>query len=120
MKYDTKKPCRSCPYRKDAPAGTWNRAEFEKLLRADQDPMEGAVFGCHKDRHLESEEWHVCAGWYLDQERRGLPAIQLRISFAKAIGNGQDILKFQQEVTADGLELFDSIEEMCRVNGVER
>jgi hypothetical protein len=54
-----KRPCKSCPYRKDVPSGVWAPHEYDKLpaydgLTALQDPR---AFQCH----LGNEK--VCAGW---------------------------------------------------------
>ena len=46
-----KRPCGSCPYRRDAPSGIWSREEYEKLPEYDkptayQPPQ---VFMCHRN-----------------------------------------------------------------------
>lgn len=54
-----KRPCGSCPYRKDVPSGVWERHEYEKLPAYDNEtwaqPL--GVFMCHQ------RDGHVCAGW---------------------------------------------------------
>lgn len=54
-----KRPCPSCPYRRDAPSGLWHESEYDKLPLYDkpigfQPP--GAFF-CHQN------DGHLCAGW---------------------------------------------------------
>lgn len=54
-----KRPCGSCPYRRDVPSGIWDRREYEKLIEYDnetwQQPL--GVFMCHQ------RDGSVCAGW---------------------------------------------------------
>lgn len=58
-----KRPCPTCPYRRDVPSGVWAAAEYDLLERYDgdtaQQAMAGAtaVFGCHQ------ATGEVCAGW---------------------------------------------------------
>lgn len=103
-------PCGSCPYRTDVPTGTWHAEEFENLLAHDADPMNGSVFGCHRFR-LRREEADICAGWFLDQQERGLPSIKLRLAL---MARGED----QPVVTDGGHPLYPSLRAMCRANGV--
>ncbi len=53
------RPCESCPYRTDVPAGLWAPSEYVKLARYDAETglQPARVFLCHQagDR--------VCAGW---------------------------------------------------------
>lgn len=53
------RPCESCPYRVDAPAGLWAAEEYEKLPRFDlETPFQPTgVFLCHQ------QNGRVCAGW---------------------------------------------------------
>lgn len=115
MKFDTPKPCTSCPYRRDAELGFWHPSEFQKLLEQDADELNGNLFACHGTRKLEEQS--ICAGWFLDQQRRGYPSIRLRLVLAK----NKEALKYEKQVNADGLVLYDSIKEMCLANiGVPR
>jgi hypothetical protein len=58
-----KAPCRSCPYRRDVPAGIWHPDEYAKLPLYDGDTgeqvMKGAfaLFFCHQN------DGQLCAGW---------------------------------------------------------
>ncbi len=49
-------PCATCPYRRDVPVGVWHATNFERLLRADRDPLGGATFGCH----VNDGRWVAC------------------------------------------------------------
>jgi hypothetical protein len=58
-----RRPCASCPYRRDVPSGLWTAEEYDKLPRYDgtiaEQAMAGAtgVFFCHQ------QAGHLCAGW---------------------------------------------------------
>lgn len=54
-----KRPCSSCPYRRDVPAGVWDAEEYAKLPRYDGETFEQpvGVFHCHQ------QDGRVCAGW---------------------------------------------------------
>lgn len=113
MRFTTAVPCRSCPYRRDVPVGTWHRAEFENLLAQDADGLGGHLFGCHATRKLPEQD--VCAGWLLDQRRRGVPSIQLRLAL---VGSHEARALLQVASPPPGVELYPSIAAMCRANGV--
>jgi hypothetical protein len=55
-----RRPCGSCPYRRDCPSGVWSEDEYEKLPRYDE-PETGrqppSAFFCH------SQDGRLCAGW---------------------------------------------------------
>jgi hypothetical protein len=113
MKWTTRKPCASCPYRKDVPIGTWHRSELENLLANDKDEMHGNLFACHKFRHRPKEEHDACAGWVLDQKERGLPSIRFRL----ALMTNDDAVRMLEEVTDGGHPLHESLRAMCEANG---
>jgi hypothetical protein len=108
MLFETKKPCASCPYRKDATPGMWDPYEFQNLKRQDRNELGGAMFGCHKFRN-KPETASVCAGWFLDQKNRGFPSIQLRLYMITKKLTEEQI----DSVTDGGHELYSSIDEMC-------
>lgn len=59
VKPPQKRPCGSCPYRKDVPSGVWDASEYMKLPGFDLptfDQPQG-VFLCHQ------QDGHLCAGW---------------------------------------------------------
>lgn len=54
-----KRPCGSCPYRRDVPSGVWHASEYDKLAAFDgptYDQPFGAFF-CHQ------QDGRLCAGW---------------------------------------------------------
>lgn len=110
MKWDTREPCQSCPYRKDARLKFWDEVEFATLLSNDADEFGGAVYGCHQTRKLP--EPSVCGGWLLDQQRRGVPSIQLRLALIHNEGAGQCL----SEISDGGHKLYASIKAMVRAN----
>lgn len=71
-----KAPCKSCPYRQDAPAGMWDASEYEKLPRYDGETFEQlegatALFFCHQ------QDGHLCAGWVACHDPDELLALRL-------------------------------------------
>lgn len=106
-------PCENCPYRIDAPRGYWHPEEFESVLAAEEREF-GGIFACHKHKILPEEKRGLCAGWLLDQKRRNLPSIMLRIK----LGSDPSMLDAFEKVSDGGHAMFDSIESMCIANGV--
>lgn len=54
-----KRPCGTCPYRRDVPSGIWSADEYDKLPHYDgemawQNPH---LFACHQN------DGKLCAGW---------------------------------------------------------
>ncbi|MFE3263622.1 DUF6283 family protein [Streptomyces sp. NPDC059215] len=74
------RPCESCPYRCDVPAGIWAREEYEKLRRYDADTpsQPPRVFQCHQT-DADSDALRVCAGWAGCHEGAGLLALRLAV-----------------------------------------
>lgn len=57
-------PCATCPYRKDTPAGIWNRSEYDKLPAWDgteMHEMNTRLFLCHSANLAGNKA--VCRGW---------------------------------------------------------
>lgn len=106
-------PCENCPYRRDAPRRLWHREEFEKLLVSDGDQI-GRTYACHKHIALPAAERGFCAGWLLDQKRRGLPSIALRM----ALMQSEAAVAALEAVRSGGHRLFRTVKAMCRANGV--
>lgn len=102
--FDRKQPCKNCPYRKDAPLALWHIDEFKKLLDAEV-TMFGKVFKCHKG------DGCVCVGWLMDQDKRRLPCIALRMELSK-----HKITPEYLDALKSPSPLFESIREMCIAN----
>lgn len=77
-RHHPKTPCENCPYRVDAPRRLWHRSEFERLLAYEGDQF-GGLYNCHKHVALPPDARGFCAGWLLDQKRRGIPSVRLRL-----------------------------------------
>jgi len=97
-------PCNSCPYRKDAPLGLWDKSEFDKLLEEDKKQF-GATYRCHKN------DGSCCKGWLINQDKRNQPNINLRLMLLKS-GVKRDYLDKLKSNT----EMFETIEEMVKTN----
>jgi hypothetical protein len=75
-----KRPCASCPYRKDVPSGVWAESEYEKLPQYDGEIHEQiekgalATFGCHQ------ADGHLCAGWTGHRDPSELLAVRLAVN----------------------------------------
>lgn len=59
MQGPAKRPCATCPYRRDVPSGVWEPSEYARLPAYDNDTpyQPHAVFGCHQ------RDGRMCAGW---------------------------------------------------------
>lgn len=104
-------PCKSCPYRKDAPLALWHASEFAKVREAERAEM-GGLFACHGEVKKKAKDRGFCIGWLLDQKARGIPSIKLRL-----------VLLMQPEAKATfqachsgGAEMYASAIEMCEAN----
>jgi hypothetical protein len=102
--FSKKQPCNNCPYRTDAPLKLWSIEEFQDLVMNDAEYL-GVTYLCHK------KDGSACVGWLMDQARRDLPSIALRIEMSK------------HDVSADFLDslrspapLYDNIQQMCEAN----
>lgn len=112
MKWDQQQPCTTCPYLRRSPLAIWDEAEFLNLKRQDADPIRGRTFGCHSFRKLPQAEHRVCVGWLLDQARRHMPSMRLRMEL---LANAEAMAAFAR-LSADGLEMYDSIHQMHLAN----
>lgn len=111
MNTDRRTPCASCPYRKDARLAFWHAKHFEKLLADDVNPF-GPLYQCHEDGKKPVEERGLCVGWMLDQKKRNVPSILLRLKLMNDERVGEQL----EAISAKGLSLFRSVAAMCRAN----
>lgn len=109
-------PCTNCPYRKDAPLRYWDRKEFQDLLASEDLEIKpfGSIYSCHNHKNRTDDARGMCAGWLLDQKKRGIPSIYLRV----ALSLHQHMLDAFYAVNDGGHNLFASVKSMCRANGV--
>lgn len=56
-----RRPCSTCPYRRDTPPGIWHPDEYRKLPQYDDDQQSTvAVFLCHQ---RQAQRDTACRGW---------------------------------------------------------
>lgn len=103
-------PCETCPYRKSVRLAFWDIREFQNLV--DSDAPLGSQFNCHGESKRPNGQQRYCAGWLLDQRRRGTPNLLLRIKLRQrpALAVHYDQLKDL------GKKLYQSIAEMFEAN----
>jgi hypothetical protein len=58
-----KRPCTSCPYRRDVPSGLWEAHEYDKLGSYDGDTAAQAMAGAFRPFFCHTKDGHLCAGW---------------------------------------------------------
>lgn len=106
-------PCSNCPYRKDAPLRHWDQREFLKLLTEENKEL-GSLYACHGHGKLNNKKRGFCAGWLLDQKRRNVPSIRLRLMLM----TNEEARRALEVVTDGGHKLFRTVKAMCRANGL--
>jgi hypothetical protein len=105
------RPCTTCPYRRDVPAGIWSREENEKLPLYDLptwlQPLR--LFLCHQHRP-DAVRHPVCGGWAGCHDADELLALRL------AVGDGTMMLETAYAVRAyvSPVPLFASGAEAAR------
>ena len=104
-------PCASCPYRKSVRLAFWSIEEYEKLLQQDSEPF-GAMFNCHGEAKQRASKRRLCAGWLLDQRRRGVPSLMLRMKLARET----PLAKHFEALRDLSRQLYASIAEMFEAN----
>jgi hypothetical protein len=68
-----KRPCGTCPYRRDVPAGIWAAEEYAKLPAYDRETwaQPPGLFMCHQ------QDGCLCGGWLAAHDRDHLLALRL-------------------------------------------
>lgn len=79
-----RRPCDSCPYRRDVPSGIWDASEYAKLPRYDADTafQPQGLFQCHQTGE-DNARRRICAGWAGCHDGDNLLALRL------AVGSGR-------------------------------
>ncbi|MFI8343928.1 DUF6283 family protein [Streptomyces sp. NPDC085639] len=74
------RPCESCPYRRDVPAGIWASQEYDKLRHYDADTTDQPpyMFQCHQN-DADSDSRRVCSGWAGCHDSDRLLALRLAV-----------------------------------------
>lgn len=97
------KPCRQCPWRKDA-VGVFPAEAFRHSAPTSYD-MADRTFGCHSSDHQNPK---TCAGFLLSTGAGHNMRVRInRIKFGK------------EQVSDSGLDLFKSYRDMAVANGVD-
>jgi hypothetical protein len=73
-----KRPCASCPYRRDAPSGLWAVQEYDKLLAYDGEIIDQLLKGATMDFGCHQRDGNLCAGWVAAHGPHNLLALRLR------------------------------------------
>ena len=74
----------------------------------------GAVYQCHQERKLDESEHRPCAGWAIDQKKRNLPSLALRMLLMKS----DEACDWLRRLNKKEKGLFRSLGAMCKANGV--
>lgn len=87
-----KRPCGSCPYRRDVPSGVWDASEYAKLIEYDRPTGEQptGVFLCHQC------DGCLCGGWL--QAHDAYDLLSLRFAFMQRLADPADVLDYTSDV----------------------
>lgn len=96
-----RRPCGSCPYRRDVPSGVWDETEYAKLPEYDLETAyqpPGAFF-CHQ------QDGRLCAGWVAVHDMDNCLGIRLLLSLRRDVTDEErnSIIDYSTDVP-----LFDS------------
>lgn len=95
--------------------GHWHPSEFKRLLATEGSEL-GTVYACHGHVKVKDPDRGMCAGWLLDQKKRNLPSIMLRLLLSR----DDAALAAFDAVNDGGHPMFKTLTAMCRANGVRR
>ena len=114
---ERREPCGNCPFRRSAPLAHWAPDHYVMLRDIQRDERDfgySLIFACHKDDGRPSSDQGLCVGWMLDQRRRGVPSLALRMELA--IGEDADALAVQLEKINGDADCYETVEDLVRVN----
>lgn len=100
-----KRPCGSCPYRKDVPSGVWDKSEYLKLLKYDGEIIDQlmnggtGLFMCHQ------RDGCLCGGWVQAHGSDNLLALRMNAIDPSTFGYQSDVPTFSSgaEACAHGM-----------------
>ena len=75
-----KRPCSTCPYRRDVPSAIWAQAEYNLLRTWDGEPADQALAGAFGHLKCHGTPALVCAGWAGHRDPQDLLAARLGVS----------------------------------------
>lgn len=97
-----KRPCGSCPYRRDVPSGVWAQEEYAKLPPYDGETWEQplGLFMCHQ------RDGRICGGWLQTHDADHLLALRLHPVDPSAYDYASDVACFTsgREAAEHGLK----------------
>ncbi|MGH2941089.1 MAG: DUF6283 family protein [Solirubrobacterales bacterium] len=87
MRFDLRRPCPNCPFRKDCQPGWLGEARAEEIAGALLDGNPGATFACHRTvehddegEHVRHEDEQMCAGAMILVDSVGAPNQMLQVA----------------------------------------
>lgn len=108
-------PCSSCPFLRSAPLAYWHPDEYTKLFRMEmleKEPSSTAVFSCHKERSLPASTRRLCAGWMIDQKRKNIPSLALRLLVRRNAAVAEQL----RTAAAESGAVYGSVGELVQAN----
>lgn len=78
-----RRPCPTCPYRRDSPSGIWSEDEYDKLPPYDLDTTGQMEAGAHGAFYCHSTPDVLCAGWVGCHDMRNNLGLRLAASFTR-------------------------------------
>jgi len=105
------KPCATCPFLMKTKLALWHKSQFEMLKASNANPF-GNTFGCHMDVEKEPTDRGPCVGWLLDQKRRYVPSLLLRIELASK----PEAAEHFERIGEAGPDLYPTIDAMFEAN----
>lgn len=92
-----KRPCGSCPYRKDVPSGVWAAHEYDKLEAYDGEIWEQVLRGALGRFDCHQRDGHLCAGWVACHGPHNLVALRMQAGKVH-----RDVWSYQTDVPVWG------------------
>lgn len=101
-----RRPCGSCPYRKDVPSGLWAAEEYAKLPAYDGETWQQPpnLFMCHQ------RDGCLCGGWLQTHDTDHLLALRINRVDLSAFGYRSDVETFASgaEAAAHGVKEIEA------------
>jgi Family of unknown function (DUF6283) len=127
-----KRPCSTCPYRRDVPSGIWAASEYDKLPDYDGTVPEQAMAGATALFHCHSQPARLCAGWAgchdmgstlaVRVHHRDIdPAVYEYVSPVPLFGSGAEAAEHgKRDLPAPGPAAVRKARQLLRLQGARR
>lgn len=127
-----KRPCPTCPYRRDVPSGIWDETEYLKLITYDGDVPEQAAQGATRLFDCHQLDGNLCAGWVGTHDMANNLAVRIRAAdidpavydyespvplFASGAAAAEHGLR---DLAAPGDEALQRIQQLLRLRAAHR